>query len=113
MGQHCECINCHQIICFKMVNHMLYEFHLSQNMQTHTHTHTHTHMHAKVGAGKDQGIKENLLGLRYRGKSRYSEVREIGMFSVFVDLLCSRESEHREYIYIFSLIYTHVLIKGN
>lgn len=55
MGQHCECTNCHQVLCFKMVNHMLCEFHLSQNM--HAHTYTHMHMHAKVGAGKDQGDK--------------------------------------------------------
>lgn len=61
---------------------------------------------------RPRGIKEDLLGLRYRGKSRYREVRETGMFSIFVDLLCSKESEHREYFF-FPLIYTHVLIEGN
>ena len=78
---------------------------------THTHTHTCTCM-PKLVQVRTRGIKENLLGLRYRGKSRYREVREIGMFSIFVDLSCSKESEHREYIF-FYLIYTHVLIKGN
>lgn len=100
MGQHCEGTNCHQIICFKMVNRMLCEFHLSQNTQAHTHTHTCTGT-PKVVQVRPRGIKEDLLGLRYRGKSRYREVRETGMFSIFVDLLCSRESEHREYMYIY------------
>ena len=67
---------------------------------THTHTHTCTCM-PKLVQVRTRGIKENLLGLRYRGKSWYREVREIGMFSIFVDLSCSKESEHREYIYLF------------
>lgn len=61
VGQHCEGTNCHQIICFKMVNRMLCEFHLSQNTQAHTHT--HVHRHAKGGAGKAQGDKRGSARL--------------------------------------------------
>lgn len=72
------------------------------SVKTRRHTHTHTCTGTpKVVQVRPRGIKEDLLGLRYRGKSRYREVRETGMFSIFVDLLCSRESEHREYMYIY------------